>query len=391
MPSTASSFRNPESYGMNEKDPDATFEEPELLEDDGTPDSEEKASSRGVAWNFIAITLSVLALPAVGWLLWNDLQSGDTTSESDAAVARLEARLDSSRETITALDARVAELAAENDALEQAIEGVSERLIDPTALLGNLPTRTSALERGLASLQGVSAGTRDNWLLAEAEYFLQIANAQLQLADNPALASAALQQADQRMADLSNPAYTEVRAAISDEIARLEAVNTVDITGLTMTLASLSRVVDTLPVQRIGEAPMPEDVETTDEQEGGAARAWSAVKETMSGLVKITPPEDVGAPLLTPEAETLLRANLSLQLQSARLALLKGEREIFDQSLDDADNLLQSYFDISEIPVQSARETIAEMRINPAMQARPDISGSLNLLRQYRVLEGNAE
>ncbi len=307
---------------MSEKDPDATFEEPELIESESAPEAEESsASTRGQAWNFIAITLVVLALPAIGWLVWNDLQPSDT-SESDAAIARLEARLDSSRETITALDARLSELAAENDALQQGIQSVSERLVDPTQLLGNLPSRTSALERGLASLQGVSAGTRDNWLLAEAEYFLQIANAQLQLADNPELASAALQQADQRMADLSNPAYTEVRGAIADELARLEAVNTVDITGLAMTLASLSRVVDTLPVQRIGETPVAEAEEAPDEEQGGAARAWSAVKETMSGLVKITPPDEAGSPLLTPEAEVLLRANLSLQLQAARLALL---------------------------------------------------------------------
>ncbi|MEM6512519.1 MAG: uroporphyrinogen-III C-methyltransferase [Pseudomonadota bacterium] len=377
---------------MSEKDPDATFDEAELLEDDTATETDEtQPSPKGVAWNFIAITLSVLALPAIAWLLWNELQSGDATSDSDAAIARLEARLDSSRETITALDARIGELSEENDALEAAIRDVSGRLVDPTALLGNLPSRTAALERGLSSLQGVSEGTRDQWLLAEAEYFLQIANAQLQLADNPVLASAALQQADQRVADLSNPAYTEVRAAIADEITRLSAVSKADITGLAVTLASLSRVVDTLPVQRIGEATESDEDPVIDVEQSGPSRAWSAVKDALSGAIKVTPPEDAGSPLLTPEAETLLRANLSLQLQSARLALLKGERELFDQSLQDADNLLTSYFDLREVPVQSARETIAEMRSNPAMQIRPDISGSLNLLRQYRVLEGNGE
>ncbi len=59
--------------------------------------------------------------------------------------------------------------------------------------------------------------------------------------------------------------------------------------------------------------------------------------------------------------------------------------------MEDAVTWLVSSFDIGEIPVQSARETIAEMRANPAMQALPDISGSLNLLRQFRVLEGNGE
>ena len=74
-----------------------------------------------------------------------------------------------------------------------------------------------------------------------------------------------------------------------------------------------------------------------DEEQGAAARAWDAVKDAMSGLVKVTPPDEETRALLTLDAAHLIRSNLALQLQAARLALLRGEQAIFEQSLEDAD------------------------------------------------------
>jgi uroporphyrin-3 C-methyltransferase len=81
-----------------------------------------------------------------------------------------------------------------------------------------------------------------------------------------------------------------------------------------------------------------------------------------------------------------LRNNIALQLQSARLALLRGEQEVFEQSLDDTSALLGEYFDADSAQVASTRETLAEIRGNVFTTAAPDISQSLRLLRQYRTL-----
>ena len=288
------------------------------------------------------------------------------------------------------LQDRLSEQAEANSALRSRVAELESTLSDPAVLLGSIPARTSSLERGLSALQGVSAGTRDSWLLAEAEYFLQIANAQVQLADNAALAAAALRQADDRMADVSSPVYTDVRAAIANELAALELVNEVDVTGMTMTLASLSKVVDSLPIQTV-DSISEEEEDVVDEDLSGVDRAWASVKDAMSGLVKVTKPEERGSPLLTPDSVTLLRANLTLQLQAARLALLKGERAIFQQSLLDAEDWMMTYFDIRSVQVASALETITEIRNSPAMDELPDISQSLQLLRQQRMLDENQQ
>ena len=115
-------------------------------------------------------------------------------------------------------------------------------------------------------------------------------------------------------------------------------------------------------------------------------RAWSSVKEAVSGLVKVTPPDQAAAPLLAPEAEYFLRTNLTLQLQVARLALLRGEQAVFEQSLDDATVWISDYFDTGSAQVTSALQTISEIRNGMFVTSLPDISNSLRLLRQYKTL-----
>lgn len=214
---------------------------------------------------------------------------------------------------------------------------------------------------------------------------MQIANAQLQLGNNPQLAMLALSMADERVVQMANPALTEVRRAIADELAALEVMDKPDIEGAALTLASLSRVVESLPLYSIDQAGGEGDV-TDDPELSGTARAWESVKGAMSDLVRVTPPDQSTRALLTPDAAQLVRSNLALQLQAARLALLRGERAIFEQSLDDAVALLEGYFETGSAQVDSALQTIGEIRGSMATVSPPDISESLQLLRQYRML-----
>ena len=76
-------------------------------------------------------------------------------------------------------------------------------------------------------------------------------------------------------------------------------------------------------------------------------------------------------------------------MQVARLALLRGERAAFQQSLDDSDSWLRDYYDADSVQVQGARQTISEIRDSLFDIAIPDISESLRLLRQYNMLAAN--
>lgn len=360
-----------------------TLAEPDALVE------EKPAKPRGNSVAWLALLLSLIASAAVGYTVSRDwLAAGD--SSADDALASLGSRVSATQDNLSSLGTRLTELDGRDSDAATEIDNLRKELDERVRALSALPSRMSTLESTMASLAGVSKSARDTWLLAEAEYYLQIANAQLQLSNNPQLAALALGMADERIVQMGNPALTDVRRAISDELAALDVMEKPDIAGATLTLASLARVVESLPVGS-AEKTRSKDSQPIDDEQSGAARAWSSMKSAMSDLVKVTPPDGGKIALLSPDAEAFLRSNLALQLQSARLALLRGEHVVFEQTLDDTSALLSRYFDNESAQVASAQETLAEIRSDIFTTSVPDISESLRLLRQFRILSESAQ
>jgi uroporphyrin-3 C-methyltransferase len=337
-----------------------------------------------IAW--LALLLSVGALALAGLDLFRDKNVASTAADDETRVETLIASMEATQAVVSSLEASVSSLADNDAASEAAISRINRQLENRLRQIELVPGRLATVEASLASLQGISTGARDVWLLAEAEYYMQIANAQLQLANNPELAMLALTYADERIVQLGDPRLTSIRQALSDELRALEVVDKPDTTGITLTLASLASIVDSLPLRQEAAVQAAEATTGIDPELTGMDRAWASVRNAMDGVVKVRDVEDVSPALVAPEARYFLRANLSLQLQAARIALLRGEETIFRQSLDDADTWLGNYYDEDSTAVQRARETIAEIRDSVLRVSMPDISRSLQLLRQFNTL-----
>ncbi|MDX1500362.1 MAG: uroporphyrinogen-III C-methyltransferase [Woeseiaceae bacterium] len=385
-----------EAARLGAEDPDAPADDDAEGGGEPAPDaagpgaiSPAPAGNRSGAVAWLALFIALVAAAAVGYSIvedWRAARSAAAESRDLAgSVARVRDQLAEAESGIAALESTAGELVAADDRLASELTRLETQLAAKLDLVESLPARMSSLESSMAALQGISAGARETWLIAEAEYYMQLANAQLQLARNPELALLALGMADERVRQLSNPRLIDVRRALADELAALEAMDKPDIEGATLTLASLARVVDSLPLAQRGGAGRDEGVDLPEDA-GGFARFWSGVKGAFSSAVRITPPDRAEMPFLAPEAETFLRTNLALKLQAARLALLRGEQAVFEQSLEDAADWLESYFDTGSTQVASALETIREIRANVFTIDPPDISDSLRLLRQYRTL-----
>ena len=380
----------PESAPEPEPEPEAEAEaEPEP---EPGPEAAAVAAPRrkggGIAW--LALLVSVVALAAVLYSVYQDWRAGEDMAASSSSLSDLQSRIVATNDSLNKLEASIAELETADSGTADQLDFLQRDVDNRLQMLDSLPPRMSSLESTLATLQGISTGARNTWLLAEAEYYMQIANAQLQLAGNPYLAAQALRMADERVVQLADPALTDVRRAVADELAALDGMEKPDIEGVTLTLSSLARVVASLPLREIA-ATDGADAEGVDPELSGVDRAWESVKGAVSGLVRITGPDEAAMPLLTPEAVYFLRTNLTLQLQSARLALLQGEQAVFEQSLDDAATWLEEYFDSESAQVSSALQTIAEIRGGMVAVAKPDISESLRLLRQFRTLGESAQ
>ncbi len=336
-----------------------------------------------VAW--LGLLAAVAALAAVGWDYLRDRATAGMADESSAALSSLSSTVRALQGSIDSLQQNVSALSEQLAARDRELENIGRRLDERAGQIDSLTGRLSTVEGNVASLQGISTGARDAWLLAEAEYYMQLANAQLQLAGNPQLASHALELADERILNLANPALTDVRRALSDELRALQRLDRPDTAGITLALASLADQVDALPLKMEIDLAGDDDRAVATELTG-TDRALASLRSAFSSVVTVRRTDEALKPLIAPEAQYFLRANLALQLQAARLAVLRGEESIFRQSLDDAASWLDEYFDTDSQAVQSALQTIAGVRRSVFATSLPDISASLRLLRQFKTL-----
>ena len=363
-----------------------------------------KPSKLPLLISLIALALSLAALATIGLQLGGTepvaVDDGsaarlealeDRVAARDGAAGTTEANLQALRESVAAIEQRITRLAASDDVVGSDLDALERRFQQQLTAIESVPGRVASIERSVSTLRGISTGARDAWLLAQAEYYLQVANSELELANNADVAQKALELADERLLSLGDPGLTDIRRTLSAELRALESMPRPDIAGAAVTLASLSRVVDGLPIRRQLLTKMPEasDEPASSEADGlsGTDRAMATLRNAFSGIVSVRRTDEEAVPLIAPEAIYFLRANLSLQLQAARLALLQGEETLFGQSLDDAEVWLREYYDMESTPVSSAIATIDEVRNGMQFEATPNISESLRLLRQYIAFE----
>lgn len=323
-----------------------------------TPAAEPEAGARqrggrGLAW--LAVLLALGALGG-GYGLWDQLdkQRAAALHENQVLQTRIEQLTAQQQDT-------VASLGQATRALEQ--------LRGDTKLLGD------ALEKMNERL----GRDRHAWVLAEADYLLQMANRRLLLERDVVGAIAAMAAADQRLALLNDPLLTRVRALLSEELQALRALPVLDVDGITLELGALSKGVDDLV---LAGAPREDRNEDAAEEAGG----WRGFVRTVWGDIRslvVIRRHDAGSlPLTTPDQRLLLRQNLRLKLETARLSLLRGHGPAYRAALQEADAWVERFYDAESPATIGMREALGRLAAVDIAPELPAIDQSLHALRE---------
>jgi uroporphyrin-3 C-methyltransferase len=112
----------------------------------------------------------------------------------------------------------------------------------------------------------------------------------------------------------------------------------------------------------------------------GFARAVAAVRSALASLVSIRRADDPISPLLSDAQKNVLIRSLDLELQLARLAIMRGDAGMFRRSIDAATERVADQFDPMSAEVQSALGSLRELSEVRLPEELPDISGSLTML-----------
>jgi uroporphyrin-3 C-methyltransferase len=333
----------------------------------------------GATWpGKLALVLSLITLGGGGYLVWEGWQLKQQNSQLQERLSQqVETALANGRaevaQTVSSVNQQLGQLQARSEAETQNIAELQDRL-----------TR---------SIQQVTASrelSRKDWLLAEVEYLLRLANQRVLMEQTPNGALTLLKSADTILSETDDVTIYDVRKALAADIAALEAVPRLDTEGVFLRLGALNRQVDNLrvvPVSERRELPqMLEEItpESVKQSWGDGFKAsWNKAANKFEQLIVIQHHDQPIKPLMSPEQTFFLQQNLHLMMEQAQMALLQRKQQAFDSSLSKAQDWIATHFDPKDATTVALLTGLAELsEVNVAPEL-PDISGSLTSLKDY--------
>ncbi|MCG2579930.1 MAG: uroporphyrinogen-III C-methyltransferase [Marinobacter sp.] len=319
--------------------------------------------------SLLALTL-VIALALWSWQQWNDRQA-------------LQQTLNNLSGDVSRLDSQYGARGSEQSDRIQALEA---KLTDQRELIA---TQQRQIDHNARELLEAGNRTRTDWLLAEAEYLLRVANQRLLIEKDIRGALAALEAGDDVLNESDDIGVYPVRQQLAKEILSLKGIADVDRTGLYLTLEAAIDSVNRLTDDALVNERAPGFVATADaalgdnpEGEPGLfSQGWTKVKNTLANVVVVRRLDEPVKPLLSPDQSAYARLNLQLMLEEAEMAVLRGHQELYDRALTKAGNAITDWYDNTNPQVAALTQTLGELQDRNIDPQLPDISRSLELLK----------
>lgn len=348
-----------------------------------TPSPKGRSAGRGAL--VIAVFVALLAAAGGGYL-YLQVQSLADAQSGLAERSELQALADEQQSDLGELNGRITNL---NEALEsrlQSLARLENRMADQVSARKELADRVDQLYRRMQS-------ETDDWRVAEASYLARMALHRVRFNGDIAGALEALESADILLSGLGGVGIDR-REAIGEAVDRLLAVDRVDMVAINRGLDRVADQLDDLPLAA-GVTEFEQDA--ADSAGSGAEtsadggwqsrleRARERLLEGLGGLVTVSRDRQV-EPLPEPESRFLLQQNLLLQIESARLAALRGEPATYRDALQRVDDWVAAYFDSASPMVSAVRERLDGLMQEPVKVETPDIAGVLS-----PVLDGSSE
>ena len=283
---------------------------------------------------------------------------------------------------------RLAEVEAANKGSQMLVAQNQELVRELGGKLSLLENRYAETQNQRAALEALyqdMSSSHDQTALAEVEQMLLIAGQQLQLSSNVKAALIAMQQAESRLQRFDRPIFADMRKHIRQDIDRLRALPNIDIPAINLRLNTMIGAVDKLSLAQEARILPQKPAKVDDVEEVAWKRLWHEVLREAKQLVRIENAEQSEMPLLSPTQAFFLRENLKLRLLSARMALLTRDDVSFRRDLKTSQEWLKRYFDVKSDEGAQALVALQKLADSNIVINMPDISGSLEAVRNYRV------
>lgn len=275
-----------------------------------------------------------------------------------------------------------------NKTLATSISALQTKLADSqndsAILQTNLNTLTKTMDvetQSINELKQMQGGNKEVWAVLEAQYQTKLASNYLQFENNAVFALELLKMADKEIQNISDPKLSAVREALASDIAALEAVPLVDVTGTYFKLAALNKQVDQLALPAKQLTPETQAISETNAThlpwwKRGLESAWQGLKQ----IVVVRHHNNEVFTLLTPDQQTFFYLNLHAVFEKTMWALLHHNAEIYRDSLQASSDWIKKYFVVNAADTQSVLNNLNQLQ---QININPNLPKNLNSLQAF--------
>lgn len=342
--------------------------------------------SRSGFWFGVIILLIVIGVAGAGFYLYTQLRArqeglgGEVKGQMSKQIYDYQSQLVAIQSQLAALQA---DIAGKDTHFTKTLDSFSQ--------LHNqkLEAMRKEVNESILRIQRQLGKTRGDWLIADAEYLLSVANERLHLIGDINTTREALEAADQRLRESGDAAAFKVREQIAREIAVIRSLAVPDVVGMYASIQTLAGQVDKLALvlpysgKPLGSSP-PEASPDSDKSEKSSDLLDSALTG-LEGIVTIRHTDQPIKEILTPEEAQFIREQLRVKLEMIKLALVQHNEALYQSSIADAKNWIEKHFAQND----DTKKFSADLDKMSAIKIRsqfPDISLSLKMLRDITKL-----
>jgi len=355
----------------------------ELIEEQKTVNEiKQVRHSRSGLWFGLIILLLIAALSGIGYTFLaqlRDKQEG-LGGEVKGAVSQ---QISDYQAQLAAIQSQLATVQTDVSNKESHFNNT----VNDFSQLHNekLDTVRKELLEEIQKLQRQLGKTRGDWLLADAEYLLSVANQRLLLMGDVNTTHEALEAADQRLRESGDAAAYKVREQLAKDISAISAINSADIVGIYATLQTLESQTNSLVLLlpyagKEVESPVLDIVPAKAKKDNA-----DGLLGQLESMVTIRHVQQHVNEILTPEQAQFIREQLGVKLEMVKIALVQQNDVLYQASLHDAQKWLTQNF-VKEKEMERFSATLTKLTDVRIRSQFPDISLSLKMLRDITKL-----
>lgn len=360
------------------------------LQQEETGETKKARRSRSGFWFGVIILLIIMGVAGAGFYLFTQLRDrqeglgGEVKGEMSKQIADYQSQLVAIQQQLASLEA---DIAGKDTHFTKTLSDFSQLHNE------KLDSTRKELNESIRQVQRQLGKTRGDWLVADAEYLLSVANERLHLIGDVNTTREALEAADQRLRESGDSGAIKVREQIAREIALLRSVIVPDVVGMYASIQTLQDQVDKLALfLPYSGKPLTPSTETHDHaaDTSESHELLDSAIAKLEGIVTIRHSDQPIKEILTPEEAQFIREQLRVKLEMVKISLVQHNEALFQSSLADAKNWIDEHFTRND----DSRAMTAELERLNAIKIRsqfPDISLSLKMLRDITKLRLEAD